>query len=402
MERRKFIRRVCAASAVTSTGLAGCANISVGDGEGGDGGDGGGDGSGGGGDGDGGGGGGDGGDGSDGGGSDGGDAPTPTESPTPTATATMAQGTVAGGERAFYDDWASPDTYSSEGFQAFTVEAGAGQSDSQTPTPTPTPTPEGTDTPIDPIFGFPTQFLVAALFSGFALANFNLGQIASDTGGTERIHAPGNSLVFQGSFDTDSLASRVGESDATESGTYEGYTLYEMGSGEDAAALATSEDAVVHASVDEQVSDPRGVVEATIDAGAGNATRYGSENAAYEDLVTALPTEQIMGIAFKPGGDVNTPTPTPAPGEGGGSSFFEIRPFQLEGTVRGYASALSFPQEDATSVTARMAIRYASAGEVDDRTTIADQAAPNAADVSVTINGPLVVVAATYTEEQQP
>ena len=397
MERRKFIETVCAASVVASTGLAGCTSFTSGEsgGDGGDGSDSGGDGNGGGGN-DGSGDGGDGGDSGDGGMTS---TDTPTESATSSPTATMNEATVTGGSRAPYDDWASSATYASEGFQAFSVQAGAGQGGSQTPTPTPTPTPEGTDAPVDPILGYPTQFLLAALFSGFALANFNLGQIASETGPAERIHAPGNSLVFEGTYDTDSLASKVGESDATESGTYEGYTLYEMGSGEDAATLAFSEAAVVHASADEQVSDPRSVVEATIDAGAGNATRYGSENAAYDDLVTALPTEQIMGIAYAPGGDVNTPTPTPAPGEGGGSSFFEIRPFQLEGTVRGYASALSFPQsQDQESVTVRMAIRYASASEVDDRSRIAEQAAPRAPDVSVNVSGPLAVVAATYTE----
>jgi hypothetical protein len=119
--------------------------------------------------------------------------------------------------------------------------------------------------------------------------------------------------------------------------------------------------------------------------------------------VTALPTEQIMGLAFAPGGDVNTPTPTPTPtpggGGGGGSSFFEIRSFQLEGTVRGYASSLSFPEsQDQESVTVRMAIRYASASEVDDQSRIAEQAAPRAADVSMNDSGSLAVVAATYTE----
>lgn len=395
MERRTFIRRVCAASAVTSTGLAGCANISVGDG-----GNGGGDGSGSGDGGDG-----DGGDGSgsgDGGGGDGSDgADAPTPSATPSATATMAQQTVAGGERAFYDDWASEGTYLTDRFQAFSVRAGAGQSTPSGPTPTPTPTPEGTDAPIDPILGYPTTYLVAALFSGFALASFNVGEVASDSGGADRIHVPGESLVFEGSFDTDSLQSRVGESEASESGTYEGYAMYEIGSGEDLAVLGVSGEALVHASAGETVSDPRSVAESTIDAGAGSATPYGNDNPAYEELVTALPEATVMGVSFAKEGDANrdTPTPTPEAGGGGGSNFFEIKDFDLEGTVRGFATAWTFEQ-DQESTTPQMAIRYASESEVDDVSLIKEQAAPRAANVSVTTSGVLVVVAATYTEDQ--
>jgi hypothetical protein len=393
MERRTFIQRVCAASAVTSAGLAGCANFGAGESDGSDGG---------GGDGGGGDDGGDGGGGDDGGddGGDGGDGET-TSGDTPTESPTMAPQTVAGGERAFYDDWASEDTYITDEFQAFSVRAGAGQSTPSTPTPTPTPTPEGTDAPLDPILGYSTTYLVAALFSGFALAGFNVGQVTSDGGGAERIHVPGESLVFEGSFDSDALQSSVGDSEASESGTYEGYTTYEMGSGEDLAVLGVSGEALVHASAGEAVSDPRSVVESTIDAGTGNATPYGSDNPAYEELVTALPESTVMGTSFAKEGDVtrDTPTPTPEAGGGGGSDFFEIRDFDLEGAVRGFATAWAFEQ-DQESTTPRMAIRYASESEVDDTSLIREQAAPRAADVSVTSSGALVVVAATYTEDQ--
>jgi|GEM_PF-1962559 len=398
MDRRKFIERVCAATAVASTGVAGC--VSFGNGGTATGGSDGGDGSGDGGAGDGGNGGdgsgsdggsGDGGDGSDGSG-DGGT----TEADTPTPT--MAQGTVAGGARAPYDDWASTGTYAGEEIQAFSVLAGTGQTESQTPTPT--PTPEGTQAPIDPILGYPTSFLLAALFSGFALANFGLGRVASEDGGTERIHGPGNALVFEGSFDAETLASTVSESDASETGSYEGYTLYGSGSGESRAVLGLSGEAIVHASSGEQVSDPRAVVESTIDASIGSATSYGSEHGAYEDLVTALPTRPVMGVTFSSSGGLNqgTPTPTPTPSMGGGSGdFFEIRDFDLDGTVRGLASGLSYG-ENQESATAEMAIRYASAGEVDDPGTIQSQAAPRAGDVSVATSGSLAVVTATYTQ----
>ena len=113
MERRRFIERVCAVTAVTSTGAAGCVSFGGGESEGGDGTDGGSDG---------------GGDGSGDGssdGSDGGGDGGMTEADTPTAT--MApQGTVAGGARAPYDEWASADTYPGERVLAFSVEAGTG------------------------------------------------------------------------------------------------------------------------------------------------------------------------------------------------------------------------------------------------------------------------------------
>ena len=393
MERRRFIGRVCAVTAVTSTGAAGCVSLGGGESEGGDGTDGSSDGgSDGGGDGSG-----DGSssDGSDGGNGDGG----MTEADTPTAT--MApQGTVAGGARAPYDEWASADTYPGERVLAFSVEAGTGQSTPSTPTPTPTPTPQGTQSPIDPIIGFPTTYLLAALFSGFELVQFGLGQVASEDGGTERIHSPGDGLVFEGSFDAGSVETTVSEAGASEAGTYEGHTLYESGSGDDAAVLAVSGEALVQASAGEEVPDPRAVVEHTIDAGAGNATRYGADRGAYEDLVTALPTDQIMGVTFSPEGgiDRSTPTPTPTPAGGGGSSdFFRIRDFDLDGTVRGFASGLGFGENQETA-TARMGIRYASAGEVDDTSRIQSQVAPQASDVTVDVSGPLAVVAATYDE----
>jgi len=402
MDRRKFIERVCAATAVASTGLAGC--TSFGDSGTATGGSDGGDGNGGGGDGganDGGDGSGNGdgsGDGNDGSDGNGDGGTTEADTPTSTPTATMAQGTVAGGTRAPYDDWASTGTYAGEEIQAFSVLAGTGQPDGQTPTPT--PTPQGTQAPIDPILGYPTSFLLAALFSGFALANFGLGQVASEDGGTERIHGAGNGLVFEGSFDTETLASTVGESGASETGSYEGFTLYGSGSGESRAVLGLSGEALVHASSGEQVSDPRAVVESAIDASLGNATSYGSEHGAYEDLVTALPTRQVMGITFSSSGGLNqgTPTPTPTPSMGGGSgSFFEIRDFDLGGTVRGLASSLGYGRNQ-ESATAEMAIRYASAGEVDDADTIQSQVAPQAGDVSVATSGSLAVVTATYTE----
>lgn len=400
MERRKFIERVCAATVVTSGGIAGCVSFGNGgteiggsdggDGSGGDGGSDGGDGS------DGGGGG-----GSDGGGGDGG--MTETSTPTATPTATMAQQTISGGAQAPYDNWASQTTYPSEAVQAFSVQAGTGTSTPTGPTPTPTPTPQGTEAPIDPILGYPTTYLLAALFSGFALTEFNLGQIASEDGGTEWIHSPGKGLVFEGSFDTGALRSKIGESEASESGSYEGYTLYASGSGENSAVLGLSSEALVHASADERVSDPQAVVESTIDAGLGNATPYGDEYGAYADLVTALPTKQVMGVSFSPSGGMNegtpTPTPTPTPSAGGSSgSFFEIRDFDLEGTVRGFATALGYGQNQ-ESATARMAIRYASPGEIDDSGVIKSQAAPRASDVSLATSGSLVVVTATYTEE---
>jgi len=391
MDRRKFIERVCAATAVASTGVAGCASFGNGgtasgggdggDGGAGDGGDGGNDG------------GGDGGGGDSDGSGDGGTTGADTSTPTPTP-----QGTVAGGARAPYDGWASTSTYGSGEIGAFSVRAGTGQTTGETPTPT--PTPQGTQAPIDPILGYPTGFLFAALFSGFALSGFGLGQVASEDGGTERIHGAGKGLVFEGSFDAETLATRVGESQATEAGTYEGYTLYSNGSGENGAVLGLSGEALVHASAGEDVSDPRTVVEDSIDAGLGNGTSYGSEHGAYEDLVTALPTRPVMGLTFSSSGGLNqgTPTPTPTPSMGGGSGdFFEIRDFDLEGTVRGLASALSYG-ENQESATAEMAIRYESASEVDDTGTIQSQAAPQASDVSVTTSGALAVVTATYTQ----
>ena len=366
-------------TAVTSTGAAGCVSLGGGESEGGDGTDGSGDGS--------------SSDGSDGGNGDSG----MTEADTPTAT--MApQGTVAGGARAPYDEWASADTYPGERVLAFSVEAGTGQSTPSTPTPTPTPTPQGTQSPIDPIIGFPTTYLLAALFSGFELVQFGLGQVASEDGGTERIHSPGDGLVFEGSFDAGSVETTVSEAGASEAGTYEGHTLYESGSGDDAAVLAVSGEALVQASAGEEVPDPRAVVEHTIDAGAGNATRYGADRGAYEDLVTALPTDQIMGSNFSPDGGIDRSTPTPTPAGGGSSSdFFRIRDFDLDGTVRGFASGLGFG-EDQETATARMGIRYASAGEVDDTSRIQSQVAPQASDVTVDVSGPLAVVAATYDE----
>jgi hypothetical protein len=390
MDRRKFIERVCATTAVTSAGLAGCTSFGGGDTAtgGSDGGDGIGDGSSdGGSDGNS-----DGGDGSDSG--DGGTTGAATSTPTPTAPSQ----TVAGGARAPYDDWASTETYASGEVGAFSVRAGTGQTSSQTATPT--PTPQGTQAPVDPILGYPTGFLLTALFSGFALSQFGLGQVAAEDGGTERIHSAGNGLVFEGSFDTETLTSAVGESRATESGSYEGFTVYGVGSGDSRAVLGLSGEALVHASADEQVSDPRAAVESTIDAGLGNATAYGNEHPAYEDLVTALPTGPIMGLTFSTDGGLNqgTPTPTPTPSMGGGSgSFFEIRDFDLGGTVRGLASGLTYGQNQ-ESATAEMAIRYASAGEVDSADTIQSQIAPQAGDASVAISGSLAVVTANYTE----
>lgn len=387
MERRRFIQRVCAASAVTSTGLAGCTSF---------GGDGGGDGGDGGGGSDGGDGGGDGNSGGDGdGGGDGGvtSADTPTESPTATAAASLPEG-----ERAAYDRWASAATYPEEQIQALTVDMALIRSQTGGSTPTETPSPAGTPQPIDPAVGLPLTYFLVASFSSFALVGFNVTSVAGEGGGVEQIHSPGNGLVFQGSFDPARLGEQIGESQASEAGSYEGYTVYERGSGEDRSVLAVSGEALVHASSGEDVSDPRAVAESVVDAGAGNAAPYGDDHPAYADLVTALGSAPIMGVAYSPDGAMNrntpTPTPTPAPGTGGGD-FFNMGELDLDGAVLGVATALGFGP-DQQRATAQMAVRYASPGDVDETSLIRSQAAPRANDVSVVTSGALVVVTAEY------
>jgi len=373
MDRRRFIRRAGAATVLTTGALAGCSD------DGGDGGTDGGDGGSDGGDGgtDGGDGGSDGGD----GGSDGGDGgmATPTSS-------------LGSGSLAPYDAWATPAVFNSEPVNAFTVDTQALSETSSTSTPT--PSPQGTQGPVDPALGLPLGFLFAATFSGFALAGFGLRQMDSEDGPAQRIHSAGSALVFEGSYDVDSVTSMVGESQASESGTYGGYTLFSTG--EEGSVLAVSGDSLITTGSD--ASDPQAVVEAAVDAAAGNAPAYSADRPAYSDLAGALDSQQVTGLAYSPEGPINagTPTPTPTPSMGGGGGdLFNIGDFRPDGDVRGYATGLSFDDEQAT---AQLAFRFTGADQVGDVDALASEVAPSASDASVASSGSLVLITATYTE----
>jgi len=301
---------------------------------------------------------------------------------------------VASGSTAPYDAWATPAVFSSETVQATTVELEALASAESEGTPT--PTQSGTQGPTDPVVGLALRFAIGAAFSGFALASFGVGDAVSEGGPSERIHVVGNALVFEGSYDVDSLGSTIEESQGSESGTYDGYTLYSSGS-EDEPALAVSGDSLV--TVASEVEDAQAVVEAAIDAKAGDAPAYSAEQDAYADLTTVLDSREITGLAYSPDGPINagTPTPTPTPSAGGGSDFFDIGEFVPDGDVRGYAVGLS--TTDSETGTAQIAFRFSDPSQVGDVDELASQVAPNAMDVSTTSAGAIVRVTATYTEQ---
>jgi len=310
-------------------------------------------------------------------------------------------GANGGGARAPYDDWAGTSVYGESEVQAFSVDIGALSELSDGATATPTPTATGTQQQVDPILGAPVAYLFGAGLAGLALLGFGLSHLTGEDGPMERVHSVGDVTVFEGSFDESEVTGTV-EQREVESRTYQGHTVYTSGEGENASVLAVSGSALLTASAGERVSDPGAVVEDAIDAEAGSGTRYADEHGAYDDLVTALPAASILGVGFSPDGAINaaTPTPTSTPSTGGESdgSLSGVSDLELDGDVRGYASSLEF-SDDGEEVTARLALRYASADQVDDDETISSQAAPSGSDVSVETDGALVVVAAAYTED---
>jgi len=316
-----------------------------------------------------------------------------TATPTSGGTASSGpSGSIGAGSAAAYDAWATSGVFSGETVQASTVEMQALQSPSMGPTPT--PTPGGTQGPIDPILGLPLVFSLTAAFSGFALAGFGLSQMASEGGPTERIHVVGDAVVFEGSYDVESVTSTATGSQASESGSYGGHTL--LSSGQGSAMLAASENTLI--TTGSEASDPQAVVEAAIDAAAGSATAYSAEHDAYADLASVLDAHPITGLAFSPEGPINagTPTPTPTPSMGGGSSdFLNMSDFNPEGAIHGYASGLSSVEGEAT---AQIAFRYASSSEVGDTDALASGVAPSSNDVSVASSGSLVLVTAGYAD----
>jgi hypothetical protein len=333
MERRQFLQRVSVASVVTTTtAVAGCSD-----------------------------------DGGDGGGS-------------------------TSGERAGYADYVVAD-WVDEGASALSVDLDLIRESEDTPTPT--PAAETEDAPEDFLISFPVISLIGVAFAlGGGYPRIGLGSVMEADGPGEEAHLVRGGIAVEGTFDPSAIGDSVEGAGGTETGSYGDHTLYEA---ENGTVVGVSENLLVSAGADEDdasLGTPTERVETLVDAAGGDVARYGDDEADYGTLVSALPSAQLTASNYTPeGGLLDSGTPS---SEGGESSMgASLEDLDLDGDVKGIATSADIDEETGDG-TARLALQYTGADEVDDESAIEDAVAPNGQDVSVSVDGPVAVVEGTY------
>lgn len=257
---------------------------------------------------------------------------------------------------------------------------------SSTPTPTPTPetvtTPEGRSS--DPLVAGTTRnlFAIALLAS---VAATDVPSLVEPSGGTDQITLTDASLVFEGSYDTETLASSPTDANNEETKSNGEFTYYTPSEG--TTITAVGEETVVLLA-DSAVSDPEAAVDSVVTLATGEGTTYASEQPAFDTLSRRLTGNTLSAISYS--GEAFFTTPAT---ETEDSESFPLRATGLSGDAVGMATNMTLEEE---TYTARAAITYTSADAVDGEDAIADAVGYAADGQSVTIDGDTATVSGTY------
>ncbi len=353
MDRRRFVKLAGTASVATAAGLAGCSddggtseNNSDDDTEG-----------------------------------------TPTPDGTPEGTPDDGQdeqdgqnsqgGDPTPGERARYDSWILQDAYGSGPIDfAVSLDIAALSAVGEAE--------EDTDPPDDALAVTPLSFF--GLGSNLATGVLGIPRSGSDQDTdqpTEYLHVASNSVIMEGNYDADATATAIEDQGATESEQYGDFTFYTIDGQNGTSVIGITSDTVIVAGASGE-SSPTEQARLLADANNAEATTYSAGVGEFDELMTALPDRTIMGVSYDPEGNV-------LEGTGGGQSELEfIEETELGPNVLGYATSATL--ESSGIATSSVALRYESADDVDDRSTIESALGAEADVQTIAIDGPLVVV----------
>lgn len=304
-------------------------------------------------------------------------------------------GGVPNGERASYDSWVGTGGTQGDQVNAFTLDLEVYRTLQNQDEETQTETETSANTETDPLSGIPASYLfAAALGLGFGLSGTGLSATISADGSAQRAHFADNGIILEGSFDAEALGSSVTSSGGEEAESYEGYTLYRRGSGSDSTVIGLSGDAAVVVSASDDVSDPMARTKTLIDVGTGSATRLSDESDDFDSLVTALPSQGLSGVTYRPDGGLFEGSGSGGQDGGGSSSGLSgFSDLDLSGNAVGGATSAAISMEQ---LEANLAIRYESESEVDAKADIEAALGGQASSSSVTIDGRMVYAEGTY------
>lgn len=314
------------------------------------------------------------------------------------ATAGCSEGRLGadtdGGEPARYSDFvASEGVEESVAVLSFDWAALGSLQDTETEE-TPTPTPgEGGTAGDDALAAYPIGVLFGGLFAiGFTAGVAGLGRLGEFDGPSDRIHFVGRSgLVFEGTYEPETVTEGLTEAGLSESGSYEGYELYEGDVTAGQTTVAVSESIVTLVTAGDGVTDPTATTERLLDSEAEQIERLRAADEAFDRLTRRLSSGAIESVQYAVEGDVrDAGTETESDG---GTSPAEIG---LEGEIRGLASSASLTE---TEFTSRMAFLFASEDEVPERADLEVELGAAASDREITIDGRLVSVSGTYRDD---
>lgn len=299
-------------------------------------------------------------------------------------------GDVSGGETARYSDWITEESVASGQLLAVSLDTAALQEvgqDQET-------TAEGsTELQEDALAMTPVSYLFAgALTAGFGVNGLGLGDFLSEGSPTEKVHVAGGGIIFEGAYDANEVGTSVENAGASEAGAYSGYTLYTKESQQGNTTVAVGSDTiiVVNESPGKGVTDTESRAKHLVDATNGDATSYSDAESAFGDLMDALPNRAIMGVTYSSdGGALESQNNS----SGSFGDYTTLPDTDLEGNVLGYANSADVTSD---SMTSSVALRYENEEEVDDKSTIESALGNKADDRSINIDGPLVVVEASY------
>lgn len=242
----------------------------------------------------------------------------------------------------------------------------------------------------DPLVYLPASLSHGVGIGGAFLADeAGLTRLVEEGGPTDRMHV-GGAQVLEGTYDAERIADDLEEAGFSEGESYRGFDIYESTAAEPVVAI---EDDLVAFGIDDETVDvsPTDALEATIDTARGDRPRASEEVPACADLGEAAPTRDFVGVHYDGTGALFEPN------EEDDSSIQIVYPpagIGIEGEALGYAVAFDVTGEVET--TFHLAIRYANADAVGGTDEIREAVAPSAADPSVSVDGPVAVVEATY------
>lgn len=242
----------------------------------------------------------------------------------------------------------------------------------------------------DPLVTNPLGIYVAAAFLSFSYAQMGLSPILEgmDEGSSpiDRWILVGGNSVFEGSFDTDELATGFEEAGYDDPSEVGDFSLYVHS--DNSHAVGVRSDTIVAVS-DDELEDPGSVATAIIDAGRGEGTRHHEQSDTFDRVTRAVTSGDIIyGVLPETG------TFEPEDDEESNDIEYSVSPFT---GATGLSQSLAI-DPDAERVTARAGVVYDSEDDVD--TDRLESGLGNGADeFDLRQDGREVSIEATYRED---